>query len=92
MKNPIIMGNWLVLACYYNLAKSELLVLLMVAYRGNTCPIKSTLEAIPIYTENLLKGIVENIIKVCFNYIMKRNNEYKGLHLATWKVITTLKD
>jgi hypothetical protein len=39
----------------------------------------------------MLKGILERIRKCCFNYLWKGRCEYKGSHIATWRVIETPK-
>jgi hypothetical protein len=57
---------------------------------GRLALIKYVLEAIPVFWHTLAhtpKGILEKVKTCCFNYLWKRSSEYKGSHLASWKLI-----
>jgi hypothetical protein len=58
---------------------------------GRLVLIKSVLEAILVYCHLLafvLKGILERIKKIYFNYLWRGIVEYKKLHLTGWKKIS----
>jgi hypothetical protein len=61
---------------------------------GRLVLVKSVLEAIPVFWHTLAhipKGVLERIRKCCFNFLWKGSSEYKGSHLARWKLIATPK-
>ena len=56
--------------------------------------IKYVLKEIQVFWHTLAhipKGILEKIMKCCFNYLWKGRNEFNGSHLAKWKLIATPK-
>jgi hypothetical protein len=49
--------------------------------------IKFALEAIPVYWHTLAhipKGILEKIIRCCFNFLWQGSDAYKGTHWVSW--------
>jgi hypothetical protein len=52
------------------------------------------MESIPLSWNTLAhipEGILEKVKKCCFDYLWKGCNDYKGSHLASWKLIVTPK-
>jgi hypothetical protein len=53
------------------------------------------IEAIPVYWHllaNILKGILAQICKMCFNFLWKGSFEYLGSHLVNWKCLSAPKN
>ena len=62
---------------------------------GRLVLLKAVLQSIPVYWATIAyipKGILQKLRKIFFSFIWSSNRHSKGIHLAKWKVLASLKD